>query len=66
MVRLVEDVVREIRDRGVTIVLVEQTIRTALELGDRHYILAKGRVVGEATSDRLRADEELTRRYLGV
>jgi branched-chain amino acid transport system ATP-binding protein len=66
MARLVQGVIREIRAAGVTILLVEQSIRTALELGDRHYILAKGRVVSEATSDQLGADHELARRYLGV
>jgi branched-chain amino acid transport system ATP-binding protein len=66
MVRIVEDVIREIRAAGVTLLLVEQNIRTALELGDRHYILAKGRVVSEATSAQLEPDQELSRRYLGV
>jgi branched-chain amino acid transport system ATP-binding protein len=66
IVRLVEDVVRRIRARGVSILLVEQNVRSARELGDRHYILPKGRVVREATSSELESDHALTRTYLGV
>jgi branched-chain amino acid transport system ATP-binding protein len=66
IVHQVEDVIREIRTRGVTILLVEQNVRSALDLGDRHYILAKGRVVRETTGTELQGDHELTRTYLGV
>jgi len=66
LVRAVAEVVREIRNRGLTILLVEQNVHLALDLGDRHYILSKGRIVHEATSAKLRADHSLTQRYLGV
>jgi branched-chain amino acid transport system ATP-binding protein len=66
IVRTVAHVVREIRAQGVTVLLVEQNVRLALELGDRHYILAKGRVIHEATTEHLRADPATLQRYLGV
>lgn len=66
IVELVAQTVRELHSEGLTILLVEQNVRLALELGQRHYLLAKGQVVHEATSDELRNDHELTQRLLGV
>ncbi len=45
--------IREIRDRGVTILLVEQNVKRALEIADRGYILVSGRVVKEASAEEL-------------
>jgi branched-chain amino acid transport system ATP-binding protein len=66
MVRLVERTIREIREHGLTILLVEQNARMALDIGERHYILAKGQVVHEATSAELRSDPALSQRLLGI
>lgn len=66
MVQLVASTIRQLHEHGLTILLVEQNVRLALDLGQRHYVLAKGQVVHEATSAQLQADEELTQRLLGV
>jgi len=66
LVRALDDVILQIRATGTAILLVEQSLRTALRLGQRHYILSKGQVVGDVTSDQLQSDHELARRYLGV
>ena len=62
----VMEVVKDVRDAGITVLLVEQNVRVALDLADRVYVLAHGQIVHEATPEELRADEETVQRYLGV
>ncbi|HMD02603.1 MAG TPA: ABC transporter ATP-binding protein [Candidatus Baltobacteraceae bacterium] len=64
--RSVEDVVRDIRKEGNTILLVEQNAEVAMSLSDRGYILSNGRVMAAGTSAELRADAEAMQRYLAV
>jgi branched-chain amino acid transport system ATP-binding protein len=66
LVQLVARTIGGLHAEGLTILLVEQNVRLALELGQRHYVLAKGQVVHEATSAELRSDSELTHLLLGV
>lgn len=46
--------IREIRDKGVTILLVEQNVKRALEIADKGYVLVSGRIIKEATAEDLR------------
>jgi branched-chain amino acid transport system ATP-binding protein len=64
--RNVEEVVRNIKAEGNTILLVEQNAQVAMSLSDRGYVLASGRVVGEGTIETLKADEDMMQRYLAV
>ena len=64
--RNVEEVVRRIKGEGNTILLVEQNAQVAMSLADRGYVLSNGRVVGQGTTDALRADAEMMQRYLAV
>jgi branched-chain amino acid transport system ATP-binding protein len=64
--RNVVEVVRGIKSEGHTILLVEQNAQVAFSLADRGYVLSNGRVVGQGTSDALRADTEMMQRYLAV
>jgi branched-chain amino acid transport system ATP-binding protein len=66
LVRLVARTIGELHAEGLTILLVEQNVRLALGLGQRHYVLSKGQVVHEATSEELRNDRVLMQRLLGV
>ena len=67
IVRRIEGIIQEISEqRDVTVLLVEQNVAVALAVADRHYILDEGRIVEEVTTERLRADDELRQRYLGV
>jgi branched-chain amino acid transport system ATP-binding protein len=66
IVREVEAVIREIKGAGMTILLVEQNLYSALGVADRCYILDQGEVVYEGTPDDLRANEAVLRRYLHV
>jgi branched-chain amino acid transport system ATP-binding protein len=51
--------------RGVTVLLVEQNARAALELAHRAYVMEQGRVVGEGRATDLLTDEQVRRAYLG-
>ena len=58
-------VVRELNEKGVTILLVEQNAKAALGIADRGYVLETGRVVLSADADTLLADEAVQKAYLG-
>ncbi len=60
------DVMLELKQRGLSILLVEQNLPLALKLADRVYVISKGRVVFEGTPQDLTAAEEVKHRYLGV
>ena len=54
------------RDRGLTILLVEQNTQRALQLADRAYVVELGRIVGEGPPQQLLADRTLLDAYLGT
>jgi branched-chain amino acid transport system ATP-binding protein len=66
IVREVEALIREIKAEGMTILLVEQNLYSALGVADRCYILDQGEVVYAGAPDDLRANEDIMRRYLHV
>ena len=59
-------VLRRLKDAGQSILVIDQNLDALLELGDRHYIMEKGRIVWTGGSEALRADDELRHRHLGV
>ena len=56
---------RELRDEGHTIFLVEQNARRALQLADRGYVLERGKIVLEGSGADILDDPEIQRTYLG-
>ncbi len=58
-------VIIRLKESRITVLLVEQNARVALSLADRGYVLERGRVVLADRSDRLVADPEIQRSYLG-
>jgi branched-chain amino acid transport system ATP-binding protein len=65
LVELIFEMIREINTRGVTVLLVEQNIRAALELTQRAYVIENGRIVGQGTGDDLLSFEFVKSAYLG-
>jgi len=61
-----EIVVRINRERGTTILLVEQNANMALNVADRGYVLENGRIVMEDSCARLREKEDIREFYLGM
>ena len=60
------DTVRKLKDEGMTILLVEQNVREALDLADRGYVLQTGRIVGEGTGSELMASDQVKSAFLGL
>jgi branched-chain amino acid transport system ATP-binding protein len=59
-------VLREIRDRGITILFVEQNVRRSLTEADRAYIMEVGRVVLSGDVAKLREEEKVKKAYFGT
>lgn len=66
IVQKLGQVVRELREKGYTIILVEQNFRFAATLADRHYVIEHGQVVETVLSSELAQKTELLNSYLGV
>jgi branched-chain amino acid transport system ATP-binding protein len=66
LITKIRDEIRDINASGVSILLVEQNIDTALKLCTRVYFMEKGRISFEGTAAEIRAKPELIHRYLGV
>jgi len=60
------DTVKMINERGVTIMLVEQSAPFALELADRVYVIENGRIVHSGRSEEIRSLEDVKKAYLGL
>ena len=56
----------QLRDRGLTILLVEQNLVQALRAADRAYLLESGRIARQGPAEALLDDERIVERYLGL
>ncbi len=66
MVQHLEDIVRELRQSGLSILLVEQNLYSALAVADRVYVLETGKVVHECRAGDVAGNPGALSRYLGV
>ncbi len=66
IVKKLGEVIRLLKTRGYTIVLVEQNFRFAAPLADRHYVLEHGRIVATVNKDELASKTEMLHQLLGV
>jgi branched-chain amino acid transport system ATP-binding protein len=58
--------IREIKNRGFTVLLVEQNFRFAATVADRHYVMEHGKVVDMIPNHRLESSMDKLHEYLGV
>jgi branched-chain amino acid transport system ATP-binding protein len=65
MVQEVFAVLKELRDKGVTIVLIEQNAKQALQLADRGLVLEQGQTRIEDTASKILADRRIAQLFLG-
>ena len=65
LVQEIFDIIRELRDDGQTILLVEQNARQALAVSSYAYVVESGKVVLEGPAEELRSDPAVIRTYLG-
>jgi len=66
LVSTVSDVIREIHEAGISILLVEQSFEVILDLTTRAYVMSKGQIVFEETSQVLADNREVREKYLEV
>ncbi len=66
IVTTVGDVIRTVRDEGISILLVEQNSSFACRLSDRAYLIDDGRIRFHGTIDELEQNSELKQKYLAV
>ena len=66
LVDKVMDSLKEIRTTGITVLIVEQKVKEALELADRGYVLATGRILQSGTSAELLESDIVKKAYLGM
>jgi len=66
IVREVGHVIRQLKESGFSILLVEQNLPVALGVADYVYIVSKGVIVYESTPKELKGNEEVKTKYLGV
>lgn len=65
IVREITQLVRSLRDQGMTVIVVEQNVRAGLEMADRGYVLERGQVVIDGAAKELLVDCRVQDAYLG-
>ncbi len=66
VVEAIYGAVSRIRERGMTVLIVEQDVQTALEQADRGYVLDVGHLIMSGTSSDLLANPKIKEAYLGI
>ena len=66
IVQDIVEVLRNLKREGLAILLVEQNLRTALAVADRHHVMNKGEICFTGTSGELEGNEFVLRNYLSV
>jgi len=59
-------IIQNLRDQGITILLIEQNVRRALEIADRAYVLENGRLCLEGACGELLQSDHVRKAYLGL
>jgi len=58
--------IEDIRDLGITVLLVEQEVSTVFKMASRNYVLSSGKIIAEGSGADLLHDEVIRRTYLGL
>jgi branched-chain amino acid transport system ATP-binding protein len=66
IVQQIGKTIRALKDRGFTVLLVEQNFRFAQTVADRHYVMEEGQIRDMIPNDRLDASMDKLHEYLGV
>ena len=64
--RQVFEKIGEIRNLGITLLLVEQEVSTVFKMASRNYVLSAGKIIAEGTDEQLLKDEVIRKTYLGL
>ena len=66
VVKEIFELILDIREKGTTVLLIEQNAGLALQIADRGYVLENGRIVMSGTGSGLAHDERIIKAYLGM
>jgi branched-chain amino acid transport system ATP-binding protein len=66
IVELVGEYLQKIKQRGVSVLLIEQKLTIAMSISDRALVMGHGRIVFDGTPDGLRADQKVRKEWLEV
>jgi branched-chain amino acid transport system ATP-binding protein len=66
LVKEIFDVIKALRDQGMTLLLVEQNVQQSLEIADRGYVLENGHLVSEGKNRELLQNDHIKKAYLGL
>lgn len=66
LVKELFQVIKQLRDQGIAILLIEQNVRQSLEIANRAYVLESGRIALEGRSQDLLQQELIKKAYLGL
>ena len=66
IVQEIVEVLKNLKPEGLAILLVEQNLRTALAVGDRHHVMNKGEICFTGSSAELEGNDVVLRNYLSV
>lgn len=58
--------IKSVNEMGITILLVEQDVSFAFDLSARNYVISRGKMVAEGSSEELMSDELMRKTYLGL
>ena len=58
--------IEEIKNMGITVLLVEQEVSAVFAMAGRNYVLSSGKIIAEGSGDDLMQDEVLRKTYLGL
>ena len=61
----IRDLVRQLKDRGIGVLITDHNVRDALDIIDRAYIIHEGQVLKEGRPDEIVGDRDVRRVYLG-
>ena len=65
LIKEIFNVIEQLKQEGLTILLVEQNAKVALKIADRGYVLETGRIVLSGTAEELMQSQDIQRAYLG-
>lgn len=65
IVKDIFSIIKQIREQGVTVLLIEQNANVALKIADRGYVLETGRITIEGTGKDLLENDDIKKAYLG-
>ena len=66
LVNKIKEIIRQFKEEGISILLVEQNAEMALDVSDRAYVMEKGMIQWSGVSSDIMKDKALLSKYLGV